>query len=292
LINKTNLFVKQLILLSLLALSTTISIAQKDPRLLGICSAKDLEQQPYANWYKPNYEAYTPNPEIIGQLKSLRLEKFTLKIVFGSWCGDSKRELPRMMKVLSAIGLPEKNVQLIGVYDSMPVYKQAPKHEEQGLNIYRVPTFIVYKKNVEIGRIVEYPIESLERDLLKILDGQPYAHNYKSYARINDWLAQGLLSDSNIDPRGLSQQIRNDVARETELNSCGYVLLRRQKVNEAITVFRINTSLYPQSPNCFDSLGEAYLAAGMKDKSKSCYQRVLELDPQHVNARAQLEKIN
>jgi len=284
--------VKRFILLSLFVISTLISFAQKEPRLLGICSAKDLEQPPYATWYKPNYEAYTPNSGIVDQLKKLRLEKFTLKIVFGSWCGDSKRELPRMMKVLNAIGLPERNVQLIGVYDSMPVYKQAPNHEEQGLNIYRVPTFIVYKKNVEIGRIVEYPIESLERDLLKILDGQPYVHNYRGYTKINQWLEQGLLSDTNIDPRGLSQLIRVDVARETELNSCGYVLLRRKNVQEAITVFRINTSLYPQSPNCFDSLGEAYLAAGLKDKSRTCYQKVLELDPQHVNAKAQLEKIN
>jgi tetratricopeptide (TPR) repeat protein len=284
--------VKRFILLSSLVVITLNALAQKDPRLLGICSAKDLEQNPYAVWYKPNYEGYTPAADIVTQLKRLRLEKFTLKIVFGSWCGDSKRELPRMMKVLNAVGFPENNIQLIGVYDSMKVYKQAPKREERGLNIYRVPTFIVYKKDKEIGRIVEYPTESLERDLFKIISGQRYVHNYRGYALINAWLKQGLLSDPNVDPRGLSQQIRNDIARETELNSCGYVLLASNNVREAITVFRINTSLFPQSPNCFDSLGEAYLAAGMKDKSKTCYQRVLELDPQHMNAKAQLEKLN
>jgi len=283
--------VKPFILLSLLFVATITAMAQKEPRLLGTCTAKDLGQQPYATWYNPNYESYIPTNEIIGELKNLRPEKFTLKIVFGSWCGDSRRELPRMMKVLNAIGFPEKNIQLIGVYDSMAVYKQAPKREEQGLNIYRVPTFIVYKKNEEIGRIVEYPVESLERDLLKILRGQPYLPNYKGYPQINAWLKQGLLSDPNVDPRGLSQQIRNDIAREGELNSCGYVLLRRNEVNEAITVFRINTSLFPHSANCFDSLGEAYLVAGLKDKSKTCYQRVLELDPQHANAKAQLEKL-
>jgi tetratricopeptide (TPR) repeat protein len=69
------------------------------------------------------------------------------------------------------------------------------------------------------------------------------------------------------------------------------VLLRRKDVNEAITVFRMNVSLFPQSSNCFDSLGEAYLIAGLKDKSKACYQRVLELDPQNVNAKEQLEKM-
>jgi tetratricopeptide (TPR) repeat protein len=290
---KTNqLPVKPLILFSILVLSTFTAFPQKEPRLLGICAVKDLGREPHAVWYKPNYENYTPAAEIVDRLKGLRLERFTLKIVFGSWCGDSKREVPRMMKVLNAIGLPEKNIQLIGVHDSIDVYKQSPQHEERGLNIYRVPTFIVYKKSEEIGRIVEYPVESLERDLLKILDGQPYTQNYKSYTTINAWVRQGILIDGNIDPRGLSQQIRNDVARENDLNSCGYVLLRRKDVKEAITVFRINVSLFPQSANCFDSLGEAYLVAGLKDKSKACYQRVLELDPQHAHAKAQLEKFD
>jgi len=267
-------------------------LAQKEPRLLGICSAKDLEQQPYSNWYKPNYDNYNPSPEIVSQLKKIRTEKISLKIVFGSWCGDSKREVPKMMKVLTAIGFPVKNIQMIGVHDSLNVYKQSPTHEERGLNIYRVGTFIFYKNNKEIGRIVEYPVESIERDLLKILSGQAYTPNYKSYMKINMWLDQGLLTDTNVDPRGLAQQIRNDVSREVELNTCGYVLLKRNDVKEAITVFRMNTSLFPQSANCFDSLGEAYLVAGMKDKSKACYERVLELDPQNANAKVKLEALN
>jgi tetratricopeptide (TPR) repeat protein len=283
---------KRIILFSFLIIITLSAVAQKDPSLLGVCAVKDFDRAPYAAWYKPNYENYTPTAEIIAQLKKFKSSTLILKIVFGSWCGDSKRELPKMMKVLSAVGFPEKNIQLIGVYDSLEVYKQAPLREEKGLNIYRVPTFIVYQKDKEIGRIVEYPVESLERDLLKIVSGQPYTHNYKSYAQINIWLTQGLLSDPNINPRGLAQQIRNDVGRETDLNSCGYVLLKRKDVKEAINVFQINTNLFPLSSNCFDSLGEAYLAAGMTNNSKACYQRALDLDPKNENAKTQLEKLN
>ncbi len=283
---------KRFIVFTVLLISALPAFAQKDPRLLGICSVKDLEREPYAAWYKPGYENYTPSAEIIAQLKKSSLSTCTVQIVFGSWCGDSKRELPRMLKVLSAAGFPEKNLQLIGVYDSLDVYKQAPKREEKGLNIYRVPTFIVYQKNNEIGRIVEYAVESLERDLLKIVTHQPYTHNYKGFDKINSWLVQGILSDSNVSPRGLAESIRSDISRETDLNSCGYVLLGRKDLKEAITVFRINVHLFPYSPNCFDSLGEAYLAAGDKENSKACYERVLELDPKNENAKAQLEKLN
>lgn len=283
---------KKITLLLVFLVSFASAQTKKDPRLLGICSVKDFDREPYAAWYRPGYEGYVPNADIVAQLKKAAPEKFTLKIVFGSWCGDSKRELPRMIKVLNAAGFSEKNIQLIGVYDSLDVYKQGPKREEKGLQVYRVPTFIVYQKDKEIGRINEYPVETLERDLLKIVSGQPYTPNYRSFAQINTWLSQGLLSDVNVSLRGLAQQIRNDVSRESDLNSCGYVLLMRKDVKEAITVFRINVNLFPKSPNCFDSLGEAYRIAGMKEESKSCYQYVLELDPKNENAKAQLEKLN
>lgn len=282
---------KKFILLSFFILFALHIRAQKETRLLGRCTVNDFNREPYAGWYQPGYEGYIPDAGILAQLKKSGPENFKLKIVFGSWCGDSKRELPRMLKVLHAAGFPEKNMELIGVYDSLEVYKQAPNRDEKGLHIYRVPTFIVYQKEKEIGRIVEYPVESLERDLLKIVTEKTYIHNYKSYSQLNTWLTQGLLRDVNINPRGLAQLIRNDVARETDLNSCGYVLLNRQDVMEAINVFRINVNLFPQSPNCFDSLGEAYAVAGMKEESKACYQYVLELDPKNEHAKAQLEKL-
>ena len=46
------------------------------------------------------------------------------------------------------------------------------------MSIINVPTFIFYKDGEELGRIVEYPIQDLESDMLKILSGQPYRHAY------------------------------------------------------------------------------------------------------------------
>ncbi|NEW80631.1 MAG: thioredoxin, partial [Gelidibacter sp.] len=40
-------------------------------------------------------------------------------------------------------------------------------------------TFIIYKDDKEIGRFVEYPRESVEADLLKIVSGLPYKHSYE-----------------------------------------------------------------------------------------------------------------
>ena len=57
--------------------------------------------------------------------------------------------------------------------------KKTPDNLEKGLNIERVPTFIFYKKGKEIGRFVEYPRESVEADILKIVSGEPYKHAYE-----------------------------------------------------------------------------------------------------------------
>lgn len=259
--------------------------------LVGICSLADLAQQPFAEWYNPGYEHYQPNAVVVDQLKKLKPEKTTIKIVFGSWCGDSKRELPRMLKTLHAAGFSDKNIQLIGVYSDSEKYKQAPNREEKELNVYRVPTFIVYQNNKEVGRINEYPVESLERDLQKILSGQPYSPSYKGFAQINEWLATGLLADDNASPRGLADQVRKAVSSESELNSCGYVLMARGNLKEAIAVLRTNVYLYPESSNYFDSLGEAYAKAGLNDNALFCYERAVELDPKNENAIAQVAKL-
>lgn len=274
------------------ALSISLSVsAQKETPLLGVCSIEALQTEPYAQWYKPGYENYQPNAAIVDQLKKLKSEKTVFKIVFGSWCGDSKREVPRMLKALRTAGFSDKNIQLIGVSSNSEVYKQAPNREEKELNVYRVPTFIVYQNNKEIGRINEYPVESLERDLEKILSGKPYTPSYKSFPQVNEWLVQGILSDENVSPRGLADQLLKVVGSESELNSYGYVLMARGNLKEAISIFRANINLYPESSNCFDSLGEAYAKAGLNDNAIICYERAVALDPKNENAIAQLAKL-
>lgn len=92
----------------------------------------------------------------------------------GTWCGDSKRETPRFYKILEQTDFDENNFELITVNRS----KKTPNNLQEGFNIIRVPTFIFYKEGKEVGRYVEYPRETIEKDILKIVSGQPYKHSY------------------------------------------------------------------------------------------------------------------
>lgn len=147
--------------------------------LLGKSTHERLAQPPFNGWYTPNYAAYTVDSNTANQVKSfLKNKRFLL--FMGTWCGDSRREVPRMYKILDYCQVRSSKIQLINLNNSDTAYKQSPGHEEQGLNIRRVPTLLIYEGQREVGRIVESPVTSLEKDILAIVTKQPYEHHYKN----------------------------------------------------------------------------------------------------------------
>jgi Flp pilus assembly protein TadD len=83
---------------------------------------------------------------------------------------------------------------------------------------------------------------------------------------------------------------RYDVS-EGEINTLGYMLLRGDKVEEAIEIFKLNVAEHPQSWNAYDSLGEAYMKKGEKELAIANYQKSLELNPGNTNGRDMLKKL-
>lgn len=71
---------------------------------------------------------------------------------------------------------------------------------------------------------------------------------------------------------------------EDYLNNTGYALLSKKDFTKAIDFFRVNAILYPNSQNVYDSLGEAYVKAGQKDKAKQTYLKLLEISPKNEKA--------
>ncbi|MCB9263532.1 MAG: serine hydrolase [Lewinellaceae bacterium] len=75
------------------------------------------------------------------------------------------------------------------------------------------------------------------------------------------------------------------------LNQMGYTLLEEGKTKEAIEVFRINTELYPEEANPWDSLAEAYLRSGDEKMALKYYRKALEIDPDFPSARKMVEEL-
>jgi dienelactone hydrolase len=64
---------------------------------------------------------------------------------------------------------------------------------------------------------------------------------------------------------------------EALINRFGYEHLAIGDTKVAIELFQMNVTAYPNSPNVYDSLGDAYLAAGQKDLARQNAQKALEL---------------
>ena len=76
------------------------------------------------------------------------------------------------------------------------------------------------------------------------------------------------------------------VASEAELNASGYRLLSQSQAPVAITVFRLNTHLFPRSANAWDSLADGHIAVRDVQSAVAAYRRALDVDANYVNARA------
>jgi acetyl esterase/lipase/TolA-binding protein len=79
--------------------------------------------------------------------------------------------------------------------------------------------------------------------------------------------------------------------QEATLNNLGYKLMQKQRVRDAIEVFRLNTQAYPQSFNTYDSLAEAYMNNGDRELAVENYRKSLEVNPKNTNAVPMLERL-
>ena len=134
--------------------------------LIGTCTRTGFQKNEFNSWFEKEYSEYKPNVKNVNKLKDVSLFKnVTITIIFGTWCGDSRRELPRFYKLVDEAGIPENIIRLTAV----DTKKSSHDKNLEGIKFTRIPTFIFYRNGKEIGRIVESTDESLEKDILKIL---------------------------------------------------------------------------------------------------------------------------
>lgn len=137
--------------------------------LLGPQTASQFLREPYASWYNEEYSNYEIDEPTLSQLRKKKLGSYQLVIFVGTWCEDSHREFPRLMKLLDQLKYPKEKMLIVGVNRK----KESPSGEEGLHNIQKVPTFIVKKYGKELGRIIEFPKSGfIEKDLLEILNKQ------------------------------------------------------------------------------------------------------------------------
>ncbi len=137
------------------------------PMLIGFTTLEAFKDTSFSWWWNSTYNMYEPDSAKANLLKD-KLKDVEITVVMGTWCSDSRHEVPQFYKLMDEIGYPTDKITLINVDRE----KHGKGDEADTLGIDFVPTFIFYKDGKEIGRIVEIPFDSFEEDILEIVEGR------------------------------------------------------------------------------------------------------------------------
>jgi thiol-disulfide isomerase/thioredoxin len=260
------------------------------PYLLGKIDKNGLEGENYKSWFTKNYNDYQPNTEITNAIAS-KLKSYNITVFMGTWCGDSKKEVPRLYRVLEACNFPMEQLTVVAVSRQPDMYKQSPQHEEAGLNIHRVPTIIFYKNDKEVNRIVEHPVKSIEEDIQNIITVNDYKSNYQIVAAVDKILNKKGIKGLKRKQKKLIKKHKDVVTSMFELNTYARILWGTKRVEEAIAVFKFNTELFPEEPRTYMSLANTLGASGYKEKAIKVLENAVELFPKNDDLKQNLEVI-
>jgi thioredoxin 1 len=115
--------------------------------------------------WQQKYDQYQPDPDMLEALKSKLGTGVRIDVYLGLWCPDSLNNVPQFIRIVDRLGA--------GVtvrYFSLP--KKADKsirYFVENLKVDRVPTFLFYRCDKEIGRIVENPKIGMIEDFMDIV---------------------------------------------------------------------------------------------------------------------------
>ena len=147
---------KRVFYLSILAvLSTAILFMAATP------SNAELEQ---CGMLDPSYR---PDPAAIATLQQVE-EPTEIVVFYGAWCTDSHREIPRFLKIIETVN--NQNIIVTDYGVNRQKQDELGKFEIYGIEL--VPTFIVIRNGIELGRIIERPDRSLAEDLAAIMSSK------------------------------------------------------------------------------------------------------------------------
>ncbi len=132
---------------------------------LGYGDKSVFKDTSFSTWYGAEYDMYDVDKGELSAITPDDLKDIKITIVLGTWCSDSRREVPRFLKILEYLKFDEKNLDLIFVDRD----KKNPFGDIEALKAKYIPAIVIFKGDQELGRIVEAPKDTLEKDFIAIL---------------------------------------------------------------------------------------------------------------------------
>jgi thiol-disulfide isomerase/thioredoxin len=150
------------ILAGLLVLITLSACANTDQATMAI---GEVNQQQLLHDYvsfDESYQNYKLTDDEVAEINRWPTD-LHVEVFFGTWCHDSQREVPKFLKIIT------ENNAISNQLFALDYQKSEPSGATLNKNIKYTPTFIVYRNNIEVGRIIERPKQSLTADITAML---------------------------------------------------------------------------------------------------------------------------
>lgn len=132
--------------------------------LVGKLNLQLLANDSAFNWFYTGVNKYQPNKEWTKYIQYYR-DSFSVVVFASTWDVNSKQLLPSFYRTMMGAGFPLNKIQLYGVdHDLHTLGDEAAKY-----NIKKLPTIIVLHQGEELGRIEAVPVQSVEANIVAIL---------------------------------------------------------------------------------------------------------------------------
>lgn len=264
--------------------------ADDEPILVGEVTRADLQKPPFGDWFDRNYAGYQPvmltADKLRGAWPGVSIEAF-----FGTWCGDSKRQIPRLLRLLDASGFDERRLTLVGLSDRPMEFKKAPDNVQAKRLIHRTPTIVVVRDGVELGRIVETPSVSLEADLLAIVEGHGPIPKYGAEAWVHRRFSEGTSAEAEKALETAAPEVLKLGGPDSLWHYAEYDLLRNGRAHEAKAVLDLHLKLNPRSVVGHILLAEALGILKRPTEALAALERALAIEPSNTRAQRAVAKL-
>lgn len=167
------------------------------PLLRGKITFDNIKEESTCSWFEEGAEAYTPNMEVINEL-SKDWKNYRFVVFAGTWCEDTQDLLPKFYRTITDANIPIYAIEMYGVNRN----KQSLQQENKYYKIERVPTIIIMHQMREVGRIVETVNQSIEQDILVIMQ------------KDIQYLEAKKIEDERINEERKAEEIRQMKPRE------------------------------------------------------------------------------
>jgi thiol-disulfide isomerase/thioredoxin len=122
--------------------------------------------QPEYHSFMERYDTVALDQDVVELIRSVN-SGVDFLVFLGTWCGDSRREVPHFLKIADRCGIEASRIRFYGLDRS----KKSTDGLTDQYQIEKVPTLIFLRNGAEIGRITEKPTGTLEANMLSILAG-------------------------------------------------------------------------------------------------------------------------